>query len=169
MLYVNPQSESAFRSSSLTPGSKGRETEALKQFEQVFLFEMLKEMRKTVPDSALFESGGQKAYFEEMMDDFLAGEMASSGQLGVATQMAQQLHAREKAAMAADTRKALPGVALPDHAGIAIKRGHDGIAIPGETPTGIAVKQNTMGIAMKPLHSTGISLSRAHESYRTGE
>jgi hypothetical protein len=71
--------------------------------------------------------------------------------------------------MAADTRKALPGVALPDLAGIAIKRGHDGIAIPGETPTGIAVKQNTMGIAMKPLHSTGISLSRAHESYRTGE
>lgn len=96
MLYVNPQSQATFRASSMAPGAAGREDEALKQFEQLFLFQMLQEMRKTIPDYGVLGGGSQKAYFEEMMDDFLAGEMADSGQFGVAKQMATQLHAREK-------------------------------------------------------------------------
>jgi Rod binding domain-containing protein len=96
MLYVNPQSQATFRASALAPGSAGREEAALKQFEQLFLFQMLQEMRKTIPDYGVLGGGSQKAYFEEMMDDFLAGEMADSGQFGVAKQMASQLHAREK-------------------------------------------------------------------------
>lgn len=163
MLYVNPQAQSGFKAMELTPGAKGRETEALKQYEQLFLFQMLKEMRKTVPDYGFFDSGGQKAYFEEMMDDFLAGEMASSGQLGVAKQMAQQLHARDK--KSGDT-EGLDGLAK---AGIPLSRVHEGIAIPRGGAVGIEVKRNVHGIALKSMHPDGISLSRAHDSYRSNE
>lgn len=160
MLYVNPQTQSGFKSMELTPGAKGRETEALKQYEQLFLFQMLKEMRKTVPDYGFFDSGGQKAYFEEMMDDFLAGEMASSGQLGVANQMAQQLHARDKTSGALDSH---------GNAGISLTRERNGIAISRDGAEGIEVKRNVHGINLKSMHPGGIPLSRAHESYRNNE
>ena len=160
MLYVNPQTQAGFKSMDLTPGAKGRETEALKQYEQLFLFEMLQEMRKTVPDYGFFDSGGQKAYFEEMMDDFLAGEMASSGQLGVAKQMAQQLHARDKTSNASESVDRL------EKAGIPLSRVLKGIEIPRDGSEGIKVKRNGPGIDMQPIHSKGIPLSRAHESYR---
>jgi hypothetical protein len=163
MLYVNPQAQAGFKSMELTPGAKGRETEALKQYEQLFLFQMLKEMRKTVPDYGFFDSGGQKAYFEEMMDDFLAGEMASSGQLGVAKQMAQQLHARDKVSGASD---ALDGFTK---AGIPLSRELMGIAIPRDGAVGIEVKRNKSGITLKSMHPGGIPLSRAHESYRNND
>ena len=163
MLYVNPQTQSGFKSMELTPGAKGRETEALKQYEQLFLFQMLKEMRKTVPDYGFFDSGGQKAYFEEMMDDFLAGEMASSGQLGVAKQMAQQLHARDKAPGATE---GLDGLVK---AGIPLSRDLTGIAISRDGALGIEVKRNLHGFPLKSIHPDGISLSRAHESYRSNE
>lgn len=158
MLYVNPQTQSGFKSMELTPGAKGRETEALKQYEQLFLFQMLKEMRKTVPDYGFFDSGGQKAYFEEMMDDFLAGEMASSGQLGVAKQMGQQLHARDKVP---------EGLDKLGKAGIPLSRDLKGVAISRDGVDGIEVKRIESGIAVKTIHPGGISLLRAHESYRS--
>jgi len=160
MLYVNPQTQSSFKAMELTPGATGRETEALKQYEQLFLFQMLQEMRKTVPDYGFFESGGQKAYFEEMMDDFLAGEMASSGQLGVAKQMAQQLHAQDR----------VPGATehLNDvsNSGISLLQPAKGLAIPREAREGIEVNRTVSGIPLKSMHPRGIALSRAHESYR---
>jgi Rod binding domain-containing protein len=162
MLYVNPQLQSGFKAIELRPGAKSRETEALKQYEQLFLFQMLKEMRKTVPDYGFFDSGGQKAYFEEMMDDFLAGEMASSGQLGVARQMAQQLNAREQTPGA----QALESLVK---AGIPVSRELKGIALPGDETNGIEAKRDSVGITLQPIHPGGISLSRAHESYRNNE
>ncbi|MBL7647172.1 MAG: rod-binding protein [Candidatus Hydrogenedentes bacterium] len=160
MLYVNPQSQSGFKAMELTPGAKGREAEALKQYEQLFLFQMLKEMRKTVPDYGFFDSGAQKAYFEEMMDDFVAGEMAASGQLGVAEQMAKQLHAS-----AGDLTK--PDRAL-DAWGISLVRERKGIAVPDEA-TGLPVPQVGGGVKLNPTHPAGISLARAHESYRSNQ
>ena len=161
MLYVNPQTQSGFKAMELTPGAKGRETEALKQYEQLFLFQMLKEMRKTVPDYGFFDSGGQKAYFEEMMDDFVAGEMAASGQLGVASQIASQLHAAE-----GDGAK--PSGTL-DSKGIPVVRERKGIAIPDAAATGLPIPDAGTGLKLNPTHHTGISLVRAHESYRINQ
>jgi len=53
------------------------------QFEGLFLGMLLKEMRKTVPESALFDSNSMKLY-EEMRDQQLALEMAKDGPLGIA-------------------------------------------------------------------------------------
>ncbi len=161
MLYVNPQTQSGFKAMELTPGAKGREAEALKQYEQLFLFQMLKEMRKTVPDYGFFDSGGQKEYFEEMMDDFVAGEMAASGQLGVASQIASQLHAAE-----GDGAK--PSGTL-DSKGIPVVRERKGIAIPDAAVTGLPIPDAGTGLKLKPTHHTGISLVRAHESYRINQ
>lgn len=163
MLYVNPQA--SFKSMDLAPGAKGRETEALKQFEQLFLFEMLKEMRKTVPDYGFFESGGQKAYFEEMMDDFTAGEMASSGQLGVASQMAQQLNA--KVARAGDGPAGAAG-ALKSK-GIPLLREHNGIQMVPPVDQGVPMPAIKDGFELKAVHPAGISLSRARESYQDNQ
>src|SRR5690606_35225994 len=97
MLYVNPQASASFRTHPGMPNSPAREAQALQEFERLFLFQMLKEMRKTIPDGGLFQGGMKQEYFEEMMDDFLAGEMAASGQLGIARQMAAELHAKRPA------------------------------------------------------------------------
>ena len=69
MLYINPQVQSGYKDLSLSPGADRREAEALKEFERLFLFQMLKAMRKTVPDGGLFGGGMKREYFEEMLDD----------------------------------------------------------------------------------------------------
>lgn len=152
MLYVNPQTQSSFKAMELSPGAKGRETEALKQFEQLFLFQMLKEMRRTVPDYGFFESGGQKAYFEEMMDDVVAGEMAASGQLGVADQMAKQLHET--------------GDNGPLSRGVGDSRGIPLAAGPGWAQSGLPLPEAPTGIPIKAPLEVGISLGRAQAVYR---
>ncbi len=160
MLYVNPQTQSGFKSMELTPGAKGREAEALKQYEQLFLFQMLKEMRKTVPDYGFFDSGGQKEYFEEMMDDFVAGEMAASGQLGVADQMAKQLHV----SVGEGTKPSAP----LNSKGISMVRERKGIEVP-DAMTGLPIPEAGAGVKLNPAHPAGISLVRAHESYRSNQ
>ena len=95
MLYVNPlDSMTAIRTD---PESfkAAREKQALQEFERVFLYQLMREMRKTVPADSLFKDSSQKAFFDEMLDDVMAGKMAESGQLGVAKQIKQQLHLRE--------------------------------------------------------------------------
>lgn len=165
MLYVNPQAEAGFRSRDLSPGAKGRETQALKEFEQLFLFQMLKEMRQTVPEGGLYENNSQKAYFDEMMDDFNAGEMAKSGQLGVAAQMAQQLHARDKKPLPSSSSAQV----LPATTGLPVVKTSKGIPVPEDAATGFQVNLNKSGLPLKPLHQGGIAVSRAHEKYRSNE
>lgn len=162
MLYVNPQAESAFRARDLSPGAKGRENEALKEFEQLFLFQMLKEMRQTVPEGGLFENTSQKAYFDEMMDDYNAGEMAKSGQLGVASQMAQQLHARERRPSSAGQTSQN----MLESPGIPVMKSLKGIPLVDQGNTGFQVNLSQTGLPLNPLRQGGIGLSRAHEQYR---
>jgi len=109
MLYVNPyESNAALRFGS--PNAPEREKAALEEFEQVFLREMMKSMRKTVPDGGLFPQSQQKSFFDEMLDDHLAHEMAKSGQLGVAKQIQAQLDATRKNAVT-ETRPMAPVMA----------------------------------------------------------
>jgi len=65
---------------------------ATQQFEGYFLHELLKEMRKTVPEDKLLgdESHGQEI-FRDMMDQTLSDSMSSRGDLGMAKMMYDQL------------------------------------------------------------------------------
>lgn len=65
---------------------------ATQQFESYFLNELLKEMRKTVPqDKLLGDDGNGKQIFQDMMDQKLSDNMSSRGDLGMAKMMYDQL------------------------------------------------------------------------------
>lgn len=164
MLYVNPQVQSGFKDFRLSPGADRREAEALKEFERLFLFQMLKEMRKTVPDSGLFDGGMKREYFEEMMDDVVAGEMAESGQLGIARQMAIDLHAKQANINPDGLRAAGAGAGIPlatrSAAGFPLQKG-DNPAIP--------INKELPAIPIEKPAVPGIPRARAHERYREQE
>jgi len=56
------------------------------QFEGMFLHMMLKEMRKTVPESVLFDSPSMKL-FQDMQDQQVALDLAKEGPLGLANML----------------------------------------------------------------------------------
>jgi len=65
---------------------------ATQQFEGYFLHELLKEMRKTVPDDKLLgDQGNGQAIFKDMMDQTMSDSMSSRGDLGMAKMMYDQL------------------------------------------------------------------------------
>jgi len=106
MLYVNPMAGSnpvlsaRGNSAVFRPDARGdqpapaREKAALQEFERLFLGQLLREMRKTVPENSLFGKSSEQEFAEEMMDDQMAGEMAKSGQFGIAKQMEAQMKLR---------------------------------------------------------------------------
>lgn len=163
MLYINPQLQPGYKDLSLAPGSAKREAEALKEFEQLFLFQMLKEMRKSVQDSGLMGDGMKRAYFEEMMDDVVAGEMAASGQLGVARQMAAELHVKE----AHIFPPARPDGGLAPSEGLPVHRRTSGIATKGSGAASLFIPDRPAGIAIAPVVATPVL--RAHEGYRINQ
>jgi len=111
MLYVTPVSNGLGSSeqfniggaqagiSALGTGDDPRkEKQALVELEHYFSYVLLREMRKTVPENTLLGGGRQQETFEEMLDDALAGEIADSGQLGLADSMKESLEiARDQA------------------------------------------------------------------------
>ena len=65
---------------------------ATQQFEGYFLHELLKEMRKTVPDDKLLgDKGHGQETFRDMMDQTLTDSMSSRGDVGIAKMMYDQL------------------------------------------------------------------------------
>jgi flagellar protein FlgJ len=65
---------------------------ATQQFEGYFLHELLKEMRKTVPeDKLLGDQGHGQEIFRDMMDQTLSDSMSSRGDFGMAKMMYDQL------------------------------------------------------------------------------
>lgn len=65
---------------------------ATQQFEGYFLHQLLTEMRKTVPDDKLLaDDGNSKQIFQDMMDQTLADNLSSRGNLGMAKMMYDQL------------------------------------------------------------------------------
>lgn len=96
MLYVNPmETGTTHLAKPIRPGKQDPEREkvALQEFERVFLFQLLREMRSTVPENTLFGKSATNDYMQEMLDDHYAGVMAKSGQFGIAKQMEAQMHA----------------------------------------------------------------------------
>lgn len=91
MLYVTPLSGTrGTTQSGLTP-QKAREKQSLQEFERFFLYQMLQEMRKTVHKTGFISNKSNESFYEEMLDDTMAGEMSKSGQLGLAKQMELEL------------------------------------------------------------------------------
>jgi len=95
MLYIQPASLQFTAPSPSGQADPAREKEALKELEQFFLYTLLGEMRKTIDEGGLYESGGAKPIFDDMMDDAMATQMAESGQMGVAKAIEDQLHAAD--------------------------------------------------------------------------
>ena len=69
--------------------------EATQQFESLFITQLMKAMRGTVPESKLMGSGNGQQLFREMLDQELAGRVAQSGGLGIGEMLYQQLAPKE--------------------------------------------------------------------------
>ena len=65
--------------------------EVARDFESIFLRQLLRQMRATVPRSNLVQASFGREVFEGMRDDFLAGEMSKSGGIGLAEMLYRQL------------------------------------------------------------------------------
>lgn len=65
-----------------------------RDFESVFLNIVLKEMRKTIPESDLVEKSYAREMFESMQDEELAKEMSKGRGVGLAQELYKQLSRR---------------------------------------------------------------------------
>ena len=65
--------------------------EACREFETVFIQQMLKEMRKTIPKDGLIPQSHEQSIFTEMFDEEVAKATAQKGGFGLAEMLFQQL------------------------------------------------------------------------------
>ncbi len=76
------------------PG-KGADPEALRktcqEFEAIFVKQMLKEMRGTLPEGGLLPRGMAEDFFQEMMDAEVAKAASLRGDFGIAEALFRQL------------------------------------------------------------------------------
>jgi flagellar protein FlgJ len=94
-MYVNPMATSyATRLADVDLETAERRV-ALKEMEQHFVFNLLREMRKTVSKSGLLDGGFAMEMHEQMLDEVLSAEIAETGQFGVARMLEEQLRAAE--------------------------------------------------------------------------
>jgi flagellar protein FlgJ len=87
----------------------GNDREGLKraaqEFESFLLFQLIKEMRKTVPKNELFHGGQAEDMFQSFLDMEMARELAETGQLGLADMLYEDMkHLVPEAAPAAEAR-----------------------------------------------------------------
>lgn len=120
MESINPITEAAMGRPKVEAFREARSEQAFKEFEGLFLKELLKEMRKSVPDEGIFKRSHATKMYEEMLDEVFSQAMAGSGQFGIAKQVAAQVLLREERAGARpealqnqgdDRQEALKGMA----------------------------------------------------------
>ena len=70
--------------------------EATEQFESLFVAQVMKAMRSTVPESHLMGSGSGQQIFREMLDRELAGQIAHAGGFGIGEMLYQQITQKER-------------------------------------------------------------------------
>lgn len=95
MLYVNPLESSA--RSGVTLDEAHKSTMAFKELEQLFIYNLLEEMRKTVPRDDLFGDSQARQVFEGYMDETVSKAWSESGQLGIADMMEREYMANQRA------------------------------------------------------------------------
>ena len=78
----------------------GHETDRLKlacdSFEALFMQQMLKQMRATVPKDGMFSGGSAEQMYSEMLDVELSKEMAASGGLGISKLLFEHMAEAQK-------------------------------------------------------------------------
>ena len=86
------------------------------QFESMFMHMMLKEMRKTVPESEFFNTPGVKL-FQDMQDQQIALEVAKGSPLGIADMLKTSLerngHIKTEVNEASNNKGVLRSAAFP--------------------------------------------------------
>lgn len=65
--------------------------EACQEFEAYYLQQVFKEMRKTVPESGLFEKSAGREIYEDMLYEEYAKEMSKGTAIGLADMLYKQL------------------------------------------------------------------------------
>lgn len=68
-----------------------------REFESIFLSYMIKQMRKTIPEDALFGNSIAKDIFYDMYNDAISKELAKAGGIGLASILYSQLAKIEEA------------------------------------------------------------------------
>ncbi len=83
---------------------------AARQFEAVFMNQLMKAMRKTVPEDKLFNSSGPVKFYQQMQDAELAKAMTTqNGGMGIANLIVQQLTSRADQQTAPETGEPIQG------------------------------------------------------------
>ncbi|MCC6696283.1 MAG: rod-binding protein [Candidatus Hydrogenedentes bacterium] len=95
MLYVNPLATPFTVRTEAALNQASRETAVTEELEHFFAYLLLQEMQATVPEDGLFNSGLASDFERDMFNDALSGEIAKSGQLGIAKMVREQLHQRD--------------------------------------------------------------------------
>ena len=60
-------------------------------FEAIFLYYILKEMRKTIPKTGFIHGGRAEEFFQEMLDEKLASQISRTNSIGLANILYEQL------------------------------------------------------------------------------
>jgi len=77
------------RSASRT--DKSLRADAARQLASLFVYQLLREMRRTIPKSALFDGGRAQEIYEQMIDERLADHIAASDRFGLAEMIHKEL------------------------------------------------------------------------------
>ena len=64
---------------------------ACQGFESMFIQEMLKSMRKTIPESGLLEGGVRQKIYESMYDEAVSNALSERSALGIADMLYKEL------------------------------------------------------------------------------
>lgn len=108
MLYVNPI---GLRAPNILPGTdqnKAHQKAAAQELERYFAYMLMQEMRKTIPKNELLGDSNEMKFFNEMMDDAFAGEIARSGQWGIAEQIVMQMQRQPTSTKTTQQETGLP-------------------------------------------------------------
>jgi len=70
--------------------------ETCRQFESLFVNQLLKEMRKTVPKDGIIPQSQEEEMFTGMFDEEVSKMIASSGRMGMAEMLFDQLRDKSK-------------------------------------------------------------------------
>lgn len=149
MLYVDPIAERHIAAPGGPGALRARREGAAQEFERFFLYQLVREMRKSVPKTGLLGKSQQQDLYEEMFDDFMSGEMARSGQLGIAKLVNQELDKAGAASAVAKSAANSPyagGIALHSARSFPLQAAADTeFCLENEQPAGIPLRRANSG------------------------
>ena len=95
---MNPSSTpaSAGKESGVKRSDEGKLRKACEDFESIFISQMLKAMRQTIPKSGLLDGGSQQDTYLSLFDEELSKSMAKRGGIGLGKILYQNILNQEK-------------------------------------------------------------------------